>query len=124
VTDMDGGRAPAWIGVEWAVVGYRVADALTSPLASSVPTVRFDVDGTVTGTTGCNRYAGRYTLDGDELALSPLATTRMMCADDVMEQEMAYLGALPWVAAARVVDADLLLTDLDGAPVVVARANG
>jgi heat shock protein HslJ len=124
VTDVDGGRPPAWVGVEWAVVGYRVADALTAPLASSVPTIRFDADGTVRGTTGCNRYTGRYALDGNELAVSPLATTRMMCADAVMEQEMAYLGALPWVAAARVVDADLVLTDLDGAPVVVARVNG
>jgi heat shock protein HslJ len=120
---LGGTQTPAWIDIEWVVVGYRVADALTSPLASNVPTVRFDPSGTVSGTTGCNRYTGQYTLDGDELAVSPLASTRMMGAEDVMEQEMAYLAALPWVASAKVIDGELVLTDLDGAPVVVARAN-
>jgi heat shock protein HslJ len=113
----------SWADIEWAVVGYRVADALTAPLADRVPTLRFGSDGSVSGTTGCNRYMGQYTLDDDELALTPLASTRMMCDTDVMEQEMAYLGALPWVAAAAVVDGELVLSDLDGAPVVVARAD-
>lgn len=118
-----GTQRPVWIDVEWLVVGYRVADALMSPLASKAPTVRFDASGTVSGTAGCNRYTGQYTLDGEELAVSPLASTRMMCAEDVMEQEMAYLAALPWVAGANVIEGELVLTDLDGAPVVVAHAN-
>jgi heat shock protein HslJ len=123
MVDGEDASTRAWIGVEWTVVGYRVADALTAPLASAMPTVQFNADGTISGTTGGNRYMGQYTLDDDELALSPLASTRMMCAEDVMEQEMAYLGALPWVAAAAIVDGELVLSDLDGAPVVVARAD-
>jgi putative lipoprotein len=121
--NLEGHETTPWIGVDWLVVSYRVADTLTSPLASNVPTVRFDPSGTVSGTTGCNRYTGQYTLDGEELALSPLASTRMMCSEELMEQEMAFLGTLPWVAAASVLDGELVLTDLDGSPVVVAHAN-
>ena len=110
----------SWFDVEWVVTGYRVADTNTSPVAGSEATVTFGADGTVTGTTGCNRFVGQYTLDGDELALAPLASTRMMCEPALMEQEMAFLAALSWVAAADVVDGRLRLSDLDGATVVVA----
>jgi heat shock protein HslJ len=119
-TDEPATGSSAWLGVEWTVTGYRVADTLTSPVADSTPTVQFGADGTVHGTTGCNRYTGRYTLDGGELALAPLATTRMMCSTELMEQEMAFLAALSWIAGAAVVDGELVLTDLDAARVLVA----
>jgi heat shock protein HslJ len=113
-------ESTAWLDVEWVVTSYRVSDTLTPPVAESAPTVQFGADGSVHGTTGCNRYTGRYTLDGDELALAPMATTRMMCSTELMEQEMAFLAALSWIAGAAVVDGELVLTDLDEAPVLVA----
>jgi putative lipoprotein len=48
----------------------------------------------VTGSTGCNRYAGTYALDGGSLRLSVGALTRMACADALNEVERAWLDAL------------------------------
>ena len=116
-------RAEPLLDTEWGVTSFRVADALTPPIAGSEVTITFAADGGVSGTTGCNRFHGQFTLDGDELALAPLATTRMMGAPELMEQEMAFLSALAAIARAEVVGGRLRLTDLDGATVVDALAR-
>src|SRR5690606_14961255 len=40
-------------------------------------TASFGEDGSITGSGGCNRYLGQYTVDGDSLGVGPLAATRM-----------------------------------------------
>ena len=35
----------------------------------------------MTGFSGCNRFSGSYTLNGDSLRFGPLVMTRMACAD-------------------------------------------
>jgi heat shock protein HslJ len=55
-------------------------------------------EGKVTGSAGCNTYNGTYTVtvgaNEDEIAIGPLATTRMACQQNIMDQETRYLGAL------------------------------
>jgi heat shock protein HslJ len=116
-------RPTSLFDTEWVVNVYRVADALRSPVADSEATITFAADGGISGTTGCNRYHGQYTLDGDDLALGPLATTRMLGAPELMEQEMAFLSALAAIAGAEVNGDRLRLHDLDGATVVEAAAR-
>ena len=55
---------------------------------------------------------GSYTLDGDQLAFSELASTRMACPD--MEREAALLKALAAAATWRIEGAQLDLMDADG----------
>jgi len=51
--------------------------------------------GRVSGSTGCNRFSGSFTLDGAALRFAPLATTRMACIDEkINQQELAFLSAL------------------------------
>jgi copper homeostasis protein (lipoprotein) len=50
----------------------------------------------VAGSGGCNRLAGGYTIAGDTLRLSKLATTMMACVQG-MDQEQALLRALATV---------------------------
>lgn len=50
-------------------------------------------EGTVFGSTGCNRYSGTYSLEGDQLTINILAVTARMC-DESMETEDAFLAAL------------------------------
>jgi heat shock protein HslJ len=57
------------------------------------PYVQFRSGNRVAGSGGCNRLMGSYTLAGDTLRLSGLATTLMACAQG-MEQEQALLDAL------------------------------
>jgi heat shock protein HslJ len=51
-------------------------------------------DKNLNGSTGCNRYQGGYQLKGSQLQVGAIAKTRMACADNLMQQEMAYLKAL------------------------------
>ena len=58
------------------------------------PHLRLDRNGQrVSGSGGCNRFTGGYTLDGDRITFTQLAPTRMFCAP-AMDQERAYFGAL------------------------------
>jgi heat shock protein HslJ len=68
----------------------------------------------VTGSTGCNRLAGSYSLRGSGLQFGPLATTKMACADG-MAQEQAFLAALAAVDGWRTLDRQVLeLLDAQG----------
>lgn len=85
----------ALAGVNWIVTGYNNgAEAVVSPMVGTEITLAFSADGSVSGNAGCNNYMGSYTLDGDKITIGPLATTRKMCAEDVMQQEALYIKAL------------------------------
>jgi putative lipoprotein len=78
-------------GTAWTV--STIGGQKTVPGAQ--PTVTFGSDGTISGSTGCNTYSGTYTVDGDKLAVSQLAMTRMACADPAVNaQEAAVTTAL------------------------------
>lgn len=49
------------------------------------------------GFAGCNQWFGNYRLDGHQLRIERIATTRKLCAPALMEQENRYLQALPQV---------------------------
>jgi heat shock protein HslJ len=55
-------------------------------------------DGQVTGSAGCNTYNGTYrstrAAGRNTIEFGPLATTRMMCDEALMDQEGLYLTAL------------------------------
>jgi hypothetical protein len=55
-------------------------------------------NGQVSGSAGCNTYQGTYrstrAADRNTIEFGPLATTRMMCDEPLMEQEQLYLAAL------------------------------
>jgi putative lipoprotein len=78
-------------------------------------TAAFTADATVSGSAGCNRYSGSYTGTGDQLSFSPLASTKMACADDVMAQESAFLASMEQVASFSIEGSQLTLADGSGA---------
>ena len=76
-------------------------------------TIEFDGEGRAFGSGGCNRYTGSYTFEDGLLAFGPLAGTKMMCPEAVMDQEDQFhqaLGAVDRVA----VDGPFLLIYLAG----------
>lgn len=99
-------------GTEWVVTTLLTPDAqVQSRTIDEVrPTLTFAEDGGLTGFAGCNRITGRAvvtdTPDGADIAATA-ATTRMMCAPEIMEVERAVLSALDGTAHATV-DADIL----------------
>ncbi|HSR31054.1 MAG TPA: Gmad2 immunoglobulin-like domain-containing protein [Anaerolineae bacterium] len=55
-------------------------------------------NGQVSGSAGCNNYQGEYrstrAVGRNTIEIGPLATTRMMCDEPLMDQEGIYLAAL------------------------------
>ena len=63
-------------------------------LEDTVVSLAVRVDGSVSGSTGCNRYFGRTTVDHDAIAFSEVGSTRRACAAPVMNQEQRFLAGL------------------------------
>ena len=74
------------------------------------------------GFAGCNQLTGDYTLAADQLTFSHMATTLKMCLHG-MEQEEAFLNALPAVARWPVSGTRLVLPDKDGVAVATFEAG-
>jgi len=80
----------ALIGTAWLaddIGGRGVVDRAQS-------TLEFAKAGQIGGLAGCNRYFGPVTLDGDTISFDNLGSTRMMCADALMDQEQRFFQAL------------------------------
>jgi heat shock protein HslJ len=101
-------------GTAWTGLLYNDGNALLAPTSDAAFTATFADDGTVSGSSGCNTFSGSYTLDGNSLSFGPLASTQMACADDVMTQEAAVLGALGRVASFVIQGNELTLLAEDG----------
>ena len=113
-------------GVTWEVVNYNHnQQAVQGVLLGTQITAVFGEDGQMSGTAGCNNYSAGYTVDGNAITIGPAISTMMFCGDPegVMEQEMAYLQALP-SAATYVVQGDRLdLLAADGTIVAIYTAQ-
>lgn len=91
---------------KWNVSGFNNGrQAVVSPRSGTAPWVQFQA-GTVQGHAGCNSFRGKYTADGPQVTIGPLAVTRKACADaDVMRQDRELMSALrsvtTWAIDAR-----------------------
>jgi heat shock protein HslJ len=87
--------------VEVTFSGEYTLEGTTWLLDKTIPgseiTALFD-NGQVSGSAGCNTYQGTYrstrAAGRNTIEFGPLATTRMMCDEPLMEQEGLYLTAL------------------------------
>ena len=111
---------------DWEVTSFLTANALSSPLAGTEITASFAEDGGLTGSAGCNTYTSKFvTHDGDIEIGSPSYTEKACSAPEgVMEQEAAFLAALPTAVRYRVDGASLALLSADGTPIAsLVRAS-
>ena len=101
---------------DWEATSIQTGDALASPVPGTTITATFADDGTLSGSAGCNQYTGSYTLDGGAIEIGPLAATKKACSapEGVMEQEAAYLAALPTATHFRIDAGGLALLAADG----------
>jgi heat shock protein HslJ len=85
-------RVPAksLVGSEWLLEdlgGLGVIDNIQA-------TLTFPEASKVAGNASCNRFFSPAEMSGDAIKLGPLASSRMMCPEAVMNQEMKYMNAL------------------------------
>lgn len=92
-------------GTEWTLIDLNG----TALLPDTVITLAFE-DDSIAGSTGCNRYFGAVSVDTGTIMPGPIATTRMMCEEDVVAQETAYLAVLEAVTSFTINGAQLTLS--------------
>ncbi|MFQ6395984.1 META domain-containing protein [Nocardia sp. KC 131] len=95
-------------GTTWIVTETITPDARTRSrvIDEAKPTLTIAADGAISGSGGCNRLTGNATIAGAEVTFR-VASTRMMCAPEVMEVENAVLETLDGKTTATI-DADTL----------------
>ncbi|WP_157956869.1 META domain-containing protein [Salinicola aestuarinus] len=114
--------AEALVGTYWKLMtldGERVTVAADQREAHMV----LDAHGRVTGSTGCNRLVGSYTLEGQRLEFSQVATTRMACPGEVGTLERDWTDALSRTARLEQTGKRLILEDADGQSLAELKAT-
>lgn len=84
-----GAQAPAVVG-EWSVLA--IGDEAVA--AEAGLTVTFAADGSISGATGCNAFAGRYEARGAAVTVLPLRMTRRGCPGAEGRREAAMMRSL------------------------------
>ncbi len=103
-------------GTSWTVTGVNNGNqAVQGVPDTAVPTMDFAADGTVTGSTGCNRYNGTWVQSGRSLTVSEVATTKVACEGEAATVEQQFLAALGRVTTLRQSPGSLDLLDDSGA---------
>ena len=122
--DQDGTALSSTIVGTWTLESWESDGVTVTRPNEPTAVVNFLPDGALSGDTGCNRFGGTYTVDGDDLTVTTGATTRRACTDDVATvQEQALLTQLGEVRSARVDGPSLDLLDGSGT-VLLSLAAG
>jgi heat shock protein HslJ len=100
------GEPASLVDVPWVLSGGLEVEGWEA----APPSATFAAE-TVGGSTGCNRFTGPYTVDGDSLEIGTIATTRIACEPAADAVERGYLDALARVTRWRLDGADLVLLD-------------
>ena len=81
------------VGPQWMLVGYGDPDEPTPVERGSIITTIFSEDGNISGSGGCNYFAGSYEVEGDQISIGPVATTASFC-EGSSDLESDFLAAL------------------------------
>jgi heat shock protein HslJ len=108
-------------GTKWVLSSY-VADN-EDVGAAAVAALDFGADGTLSGTTGCNRFGGTFSQDGSNLAIELGPMTLVACSDEATTaQEGAIVDGMSRVASFTTSGQLALLGD-DGAVLLIYDPN-
>jgi putative lipoprotein len=97
----------------WRLTSYGTGNTLSSALADVEANLMFNEDGTVTGTSGCNEFGGKYTIEADQLTFEEIVSTLMLCDTPLMGQEEAMQQVLTETATYQLEGDILTITNND-----------
>ena len=106
---------------EWNIIEINGSAVVPAP-NQEFPFIGFDTKtGQVYGNSGCNRLMGSFDVNAKpgQIDLGALGSTRMMCPDMTLEQNV--LEALNKVAGYETVGEDVALNDAEGKPVILLQ---
>jgi heat shock protein HslJ len=96
----------------WSLVSVRVkgGDKILTPNIDHIPTLKISSNGTISGTTGCNRFIGNVAVTENTLKFGGIVATHMFCSDAMeMEIENALLNTFNSVDNYTIANGFLLL---------------
>ncbi len=108
-------------GSSWILTAVAAERAMR-PSVDASASLNFGADGTIAGSTGCNRFTGTWTAQADRLTIAPGATTMRGCPDQLGAQEAAVLAALGATHRFRRSGESLVLLGSDGVVLAQYRA--
>ena len=106
------------LGAEWVIEDIGHAGIIDNSHA----TLEFRPDGRVGGRGSCNNWSGTYELAGTSLVITGIASTRMACAEALMDQERRFFDVLGAVERFKVTrDGALVLSTAEGGTITARR---
>jgi heat shock protein HslJ len=101
---------------------WRIEQARSAPIIDKRQArLDFGADGRLSGHTSCNVFSTTYTLQGEQLRIGTVVSTRTACAELQSEQEDRILNALELAATVKVRPDGLLeMRDREGLGVLRA----
>ena len=100
------------IETNWEVEYICSDNKEMAPPADHQATLAFLGDSKISGTTGCNRFFGEFSVKGENLNFDNVGSTRMMCPD--MAFETAFIDAVAKTCTFTINGDHLTLKDNSG----------
>ncbi len=122
MTAVPSGEAPPTADAGGKLAGTAwVLDSIGGepPLADTTITLRFEPDGSVMGSSGCNHYSAEFTEGSGTLVVDNMSSTLMLCAGELGTQENQFLVMLGGVKRYSLEEEHVTLSDDAGAPMAV-----
>jgi heat shock protein HslJ len=112
-------------GTTWYLESYLEGTATSAILPGTAVTAIFGADGQLSGSGGCNNYSANYTADAGSIFILPPVGNQLICPNPpgIMEQEAAYLLALPMATSYEISSSTLTLQDANGRVVLQYTAR-
>lgn len=115
-------RLPQGPMTELAGTSWRFVDPAPAGGDAAVPSARFQPDGALTGTDGCNAFRSTWSVTGERaLDIAALASTRMACPEGGGVVALRVVETLETAAGYRFDAEGEALVLLDGAGEPIAR---
>ena len=111
------------IGTQWLLVAQGDPGSPDALEPGLLITAIFSEDGNITGSGGCNYYAGSFEVNENQISIGPLATTASFC-EESSDQEQAFLQAMEAAETISIIGQRLTLNyDDDQGVLVFTSAN-
>lgn len=107
----------------WVLDQFGPPHTLQAAIGDDKPTIFFQNDGHLTGSTGCNRFNGTFTIDDSQIHTGSLAATKKMCPDGegLLEQEQTILRTLTNAAKYQLEKDTLQIFDVSSSSVLIYK---
>ena len=110
----------------WLLQSYSSpATGLRTPLPGTEINARFEANGNLSGSAGCNTYNGGFTAYDETLSIGKLSSSQTLCSqpEGIMDQEAIFLSLMQKAARFNVSAGQLNVFDGGGNRILVFNAG-